>query len=204
MNDQAIEQAGDFDPKDYLFVIDTDKYAGNFETDMCAFITGRTGAFGTGQEMATLFNESMEEGAHNPFEDKVWAPADDNGQHSPVTAFPTPGWFNNGMGGEFRDGQEAEAVEHRNTQYSDMADHESWNPDAPLAKHPGLMSVAIFFNQQPTDDEAAMLIERAKKFAAERPDVHGPGDGTSGPITVTGFRLLTEVTSYDNVKAWNI
>jgi len=41
MSENTDDISGDFDPKDYIFVIDTDSYAGNFERDMCAFLTGR-------------------------------------------------------------------------------------------------------------------------------------------------------------------
>ncbi len=30
-------------PNPYLFVIDTDTYAGNFEREMCAYVTGQIG-----------------------------------------------------------------------------------------------------------------------------------------------------------------
>lgn len=35
---------------EYSFIIDTDKYAGNFERDMCAFLTGEIGECGVGDE----------------------------------------------------------------------------------------------------------------------------------------------------------
>lgn len=41
----------------WVFVIDTDKYAGNFERAMTAFCTGRTGECDVGREQAVLFHE---------------------------------------------------------------------------------------------------------------------------------------------------
>ncbi|KKK83825.1 hypothetical protein LCGC14_2789530, partial [marine sediment metagenome] len=32
----------------WIFIIDTDSYAGNFEREMCAYITGRVGECGVG------------------------------------------------------------------------------------------------------------------------------------------------------------
>jgi hypothetical protein len=35
-----------------LFVVDTDTYAGNFEREMCAYITGQVGECEVGEEIA--------------------------------------------------------------------------------------------------------------------------------------------------------
>jgi len=166
---------------------------------------------GVGQETADKFNEAMgydDPDTQNPFNDKVWSPADEHGCHRPVVAFPTPGWFNHGMGGEFQDGQEAEALAHRNQEYRKYGGQhnrlEEWEAKCsnPLTKHPSCLSVAIFFNQQPTDDEVAIMRARAMQFAAERPDLYGIRTPT--PITITGFRLLTEVTTHTELKSWDV
>jgi len=39
----------------WIFVIDTNDYAGNFERDMCAYITGVIGECGVGEEFAELY-----------------------------------------------------------------------------------------------------------------------------------------------------
>jgi len=39
----------------FIFVIDTDTYAGNFERPMCAYMTGRVGECGVGEEFAEMF-----------------------------------------------------------------------------------------------------------------------------------------------------
>ena len=41
----------------YLFIVDTDQYAGNFEREMCAYMTGAVGECGVGEEYAKMFNE---------------------------------------------------------------------------------------------------------------------------------------------------
>ena len=41
--------------KKYIFVIDTDLYAGNFEREMCAYITGLVGECGVGENIAELY-----------------------------------------------------------------------------------------------------------------------------------------------------
>ena len=43
--------------QEWLFVITTDQYAGNFEREMCAFITGMVGECGVGDEEAKQYYE---------------------------------------------------------------------------------------------------------------------------------------------------
>lgn len=50
----------------YKFIIDTDSYAGNFEREMCAFVTGRVGECEVGEELAVLFEKD-----YKPFENVV-------------------------------------------------------------------------------------------------------------------------------------
>ncbi len=90
----------------YLFVIDTADYAGNFERELCAYVTGRIGDCEVGREMAALFEEEI---GQEPFKNVTCEP-DDHGCSRPATIYPTPGWFNHGQGGHFRDGDEAAAL----------------------------------------------------------------------------------------------
>lgn len=66
----------DFD-EGYVFVIDTNRYAGNFERQVCAFMTGILGASGVGEKEAEKFFEDLgltsEENQmlNNPFADLV-------------------------------------------------------------------------------------------------------------------------------------
>lgn len=92
----------------YFFVIDTEDYAGNFERQLCAYITGRVGECGVGDDMAALFKEETGQEAF----DNVIEEPDEHGCHRPATIYRTPGWFSNGLGGSFRDGQEAESLAH--------------------------------------------------------------------------------------------
>jgi hypothetical protein len=90
----------------YTFVVDTEQYVGNFERAMCQYMTGRI-----------LDNEEDED------EDLTFSPGiflkmeerptehDQYAYHHIVT---TPGWYNNGVGGHFRDIPENDsaALEH--------------------------------------------------------------------------------------------
>ena len=53
----------------YIFVIDTDSYAGNFERSMCAYLTGRVGECGVGGDEAELFNK---ETGVDKYDDRYW------------------------------------------------------------------------------------------------------------------------------------
>lgn len=71
----------------YLFVIGTADYAGNFERELCAYITGRIGECEIGAEMATLFET---ETGQEPFENVV-EEVNDHGCHRPATAYGPQG-----------------------------------------------------------------------------------------------------------------
>ena len=69
----------------YIFVIDTKDYAGNFERELCAYITGKVGQCEVGQEMAESF---LEETKLIPFENVIEEP-DEHGCYRPVTIYPS-------------------------------------------------------------------------------------------------------------------
>lgn len=71
----------------YLFVIDTEDYAGNFEREMCAYLTGRVGECLVGRDMAELFTE---ETGLEAFENVFDLP-DEHGCHRPAAIHVTPG-----------------------------------------------------------------------------------------------------------------
>lgn len=67
--------------KQYLFIIDTADYAGNFERELCAYITGRIGGCGVGDDMAGLFLKEM---GLEQFENVIEQP-DDHGCWRPTS-----------------------------------------------------------------------------------------------------------------------
>ena len=157
-----------------IFVIDTDSYAGNFEREMCAYVTGQIGECGVGDGQAEDFNAWLKSKgiAENPFEDILGQVADDNGCHRPCAIWETPGRWNNGSGSHYND--------------AEFSEDKSWMG----LKHPAYESVAIFFNERPSDDLIAMMKERAAVFAAN----HLPYGGKTAPIAIRGFRLLEKKT----------
>lgn len=75
-------------PKYYLFIIDTNSYAGNFEREMCAYITGKTGECEVGHELAEIAEREIPEEIEQ-FEDVIeWVPGEHGSQI--VTIFDNP------------------------------------------------------------------------------------------------------------------
>lgn len=198
----------------FLFVVDTDAYSGNFEREMCGYMTGQFGECGVGDEEAQLFEEEVSDEIN--FSEIIQHIPDENGCHRPATIWPTPGWFNNGMGGHFKDqdDQEEPALKHRNEQYDKEADknvyhNESANAahrarwlerkEEPLQKHPAYLSVAICFNDRPTDEQIEILRERARRFS----EIYPTRRSWNKKFTITGFRLIQVERHADTVGSWD-
>lgn len=79
-----------------LIVIHTNLYAGNFERNMAAFITGKTGDCGVGvSSIQPDFDYSL-------FENSVIKIPDEHRVLRPVSIYPSPYYHNNGLGFHFR------------------------------------------------------------------------------------------------------
>tara|TARA_Y100000310_G_scaffold56232_1_gene51647 strand:+ start:49474 stop:49926 length:453 start_codon:yes stop_codon:yes gene_type:complete len=79
--------------KKYIFAIDTDKYAGNFEREMCAYATGQLGICEVGKEMQKLFIQEEDDPAYDEsliFEGIIENRADGNGAMRPCSIGVTP------------------------------------------------------------------------------------------------------------------
>ncbi len=74
------------------FIIDTDTYAGNFERDMVAYMTGVVGECGVGEEGVALFKKDGCEKSGIDFEELVDPYViDEHGCGRPASIWPTPG-----------------------------------------------------------------------------------------------------------------
>lgn len=148
----------------FAFVIDTEEYAGNFERQLCAFITGVIGECGVGQEEANLFLQSQGLPKLHPFQDCVTEVADEHGCHRPVAIWPTPGW------------------------YSSLSERRLHERDPETKCSPVYNSVAIFFSEEPSEEQIVLMRERAIAYCAEPQKFSGKF--LPPRITITGFRLL--------------
>lgn len=162
----------------YTFVIDTDKYSGNFCREMCAYITGVVGDCGVGQSEQSKFFEEMElsEDDATPFQevieskneaespytrDLIGMESDEYGCRRPCKEVSNPSWRDDGHG------------QHRKLSECD---------DASEFKHPAFMSVGIIMNHEPKESQVTLMKERAQKYAA------------NNDMLIEGFRLVTVLT----------
>jgi hypothetical protein len=82
-------------------IVDTTSYSGNFERELFAYATGQQGCHGRADDLAASVVGDVRHlrwwGAN------VARRPNKHGNLQPVAIHPTPGWFNNGMGGHYRD-----------------------------------------------------------------------------------------------------
>lgn len=183
----------------YVFIIDTNQYAGNFERDMCAFCTGQIGDCGVGEEGKDDFLDKVGQDMFELMDKLVEHNPDEHGTCRPCAIEPTPGFFNNGLGGEFKDGQEKDALIARNAycdeQTSDLDFYKEITQE-PLTKHPAYLSVAIYFRAKPSQEVIDMIKERAQKFTEGTDRIfHKPRT-----MKITGFRMRKLTTTTKDVE----
>ena len=129
-------------PEHYLFVIDTNQYAGGFGRQMCAYMTGVVGECEVGdKEAAQAKKEIPTEVA--ALEQLVEQVPDEHGSHRLVTIFPNPRYGNDWRG--------------KHAVITASNEHEfPW---------PAYCSIAIYFRTDFSSGEIKLLKERAQKFA---------------------------------------
>ena len=86
----------------YTFVIDTDQYAGNFERELCAYLTGIVGECGVGSEFKDIARKEIPEDLQEEL-DKIIAhvPDDEHGCSRPVIIWQSENYWSDGMGNEW-------------------------------------------------------------------------------------------------------
>lgn len=179
----------------YVFIIDTEQYSGNFEREMCAYITGKVGECGVGGKRKAEYQLEETEDFENVIQE-----ADDRGCYRPCAIWPTPGWFNHGMGSVFPDDFDpalakedyVNKVREYYSRYPDSLEKELKKAqEKPLQRYPAYLSVAIFFDKMPTQEQISIMKRRAAKFSPAR----GEED-----IKVTGFRLINRQVVETNIE----
>src|SRR5512135_82994 len=131
------------DKSEYVFVVDTDSYAGNFERELSSFVVGRCDEFGDhrGNPYKELYTKEL---PADPFDgligSRVCDPGDDGIHRAPMDLAPTPGYSNDGRGNvkKLKPGQKL--------------------------KYGAFNSVAIFLRRKPTKAELSLLVKRARAF----------------------------------------
>lgn len=162
----------------FVFVVDTESYAGSFERELCGYLTGRFDDPPThGDVEAEIAWRELPPEAKEYFDRHVMIcleQPDDVPTHTPVVIWPTPGWYNNGRGTHIK-GKPTEE------QLKECWQGKPW---------PAYFSVGIFFDERPPDPMIGILKARALTFAKD----YWPNHKTFGhALKVTGFRVLEEV-----------
>jgi len=206
----------------YIFVIDTDQYAGNFEREMTAYMTGQYGDCGVGAE---LISEIESAGlSADYFEDLIDTRPDEHGCYRPCKIWQTPGWFNDGLGGHFREGDEEIAKKRHRAECLKKANDpvgvhpndvernkKRWLEAADeFKKYPAYNSVAIFMTREPTEEEVRVLKQRAHdwtNYVQTKQACSAESPGTYCFLkygNIEGFRLIREETTQEQVKKWEL
>jgi hypothetical protein len=196
------------------FVIDTDAYSGNFERELCAYITGIIGECGVGKDIANFVKKQS--GIKN-IQQFIMIEPDENGCCRPAKIYSTPNIYNNGHGFHYKAGEEKSAIielqrscmeqakqEERayahDTKYAKQRAKE-WIDKANnpvLKKYPAYQSVAIRLSIMPTEKTLKKMCQRARAF--EKIVDAGKEKITNGAIykickfKITGFRLVKHRT----------
>ena len=162
-----------------FFVIDTDKYSGNFERQLCAYMTGELDESDVGQEYACTYRAEMglkEEPTESDDEkdllfDLVGFCNGDEGFQFRATICPTPGYSNNGSG------------EHTKLEPGEMM------------KWPAYQSVAIVLSEEPSPEQITLLKNRAEAFAALS---RAGKTKYIEAFNISGFRIISTHTSINS------
>jgi hypothetical protein len=203
----------------YCFVIDTDEYVGNSERKVCAYVTGQVGECGTGNKISKIARGQIDQNTLKYFDNNIMFEPDEYGCCRPCEIYSTPGFYNNGFGFAYVDGEEDKAIESFRQEcinygnrkcYEGQAQDEHrrrWyekanNAENEYGHHPSYQSIAIFFNACPPKNIIATMKERAEQLAeASRNKTVKKlcGDKFIGPFNILGFRLI-EVTIVTSEK----
>lgn len=146
-------------------VIDTNSYAGNFERELTAFVTGFID-----EERATKYIKSMvdifrkEVGENNPFENLLTWGLECLGDipgETVCSLYPTPGIGNDGHGNYYQT-----------------------NSETP-SEYPAYFSVRFFLSREPNAEELDLIKKRTERFAVQVVEF-------KQPFRITGYRLVYE------------
>lgn len=188
----------------YAVVFDVNKYAGNFERQMVAYITGIVGDCGAGIKESNSFKEEC--GDLN-FGGVVRQVPDEHGCYRPASIVPSPYYWNDGMGNchpNTKQSDDPSVVSKHKKSLQDRADHVkkvySHMPEYAEQEYqrvlkdefnqkihhfPAYMSVICFLFDEPDSETLDTMVDRAKKFCKQYTDHRGVGG-----LKLLGVRVL--------------
>ena len=172
----------------WIFVVDTNTYAGNFERCMCAYMTCQIGDCEVGEEVRDIVKNDFDPKTLERLENIVMQVPDDHGCYRPTTIWSTPGWWNDGNGKHYQDGK---------------------GPASKKQHYPAYQSVAIFFDEDGEkplpDDLIDLMKDRARAYVT---DPRMTTEGAAGlhsawhppkGLKILGFRLLHRIIKDEEV-----
>jgi len=157
-----------------IFVIHTNAYAGNFERELCAYITGQVGDCGVGEDLASDFLDEVGDEQADLFADIIGVAPDDGRCDRPCKIYPTPGRLNNGMGTHFDAAEDQKGF-------------------------PAYESVAIYFDEMPSDEQFDLMKDRTMQYAKSvynRKSYYKDRE----PLVIKGFELIVETTEVKQLR----
>lgn len=202
---------------EYAFIVDTDAYSGNFERQMCAYITGLCGECGQGREIAEKAYKALGKTAEW-FEANVISKTDDHGCFRPVAMHPTPNFYNDGMGGAYDDSMDKDFVYKRYVKAVEdyrlpliaeaekkiAAGEKGWKPTLLAEKEiieaskkngpgkcPSYQSIIVYLTKPPPQNIRKIIIKRANEFAN---DPGKCGEKWAGKFKILDIRFIKEKT----------
>lgn len=132
-------------PNHYIFVIDTDSYSGNFEREMCAYMTGQIGDCEVGKQLAEEATIEILE-IVKKLERIIDKMPDEHGCYRPVEIWPNERYGNDG---------------HGNHALLTGSNKEEY-------PYPAFNSVAIHFNALPDNDLIDIMKKRSEDFGKKQ------------------------------------
>jgi hypothetical protein len=175
----------------YFFVIHTDQYTGNFERQLCAYLTGQVGECEVGSEMAQLAEEQEPEWVEW-CDTQIEMRADDRGCYRPVSIYPTPGWFNSGMGDVYPDSEWG--MPHVIKEYENACKSDKESIKKGPGRYQAYNSVVIYFNELPSLEKIKLMKHRACMFADSRFNT-----SLSSSEQIIGFRIVKETIIVEDI-----
>ena len=165
--------------EDYMFIIETDSFAGHFAEDLCAYCTGYIGENGKGREFSDLYYMEMgisdddETGEladeKNHFYGYIGDRQTEEGYWEPFALWPSKKYGCNTQG-----------------QYSVRTESQTFYDDYPF---PALFGICIYFNEMPQKEHMETIKERAVKFFEQvYPKV--AKEGRNKNVKIEDFRLV--------------
>lgn len=148
----------------FQLIVHTNLYSGNFEREMTAYVTGSLGECEVGEELIPIaIRDLVAQGlTEHQARDQMaeWAELtvqlpDERRVYRPCSISPTPGYWNNGLGGHYPD-----------------SEYQSGS------RYPAYQSVAIYLTRALTADEIEVFTRRVERFV----HIYNTGATRSGVV----------------------